>query len=132
MGMKEGLKTCARCGNSQVCSNFHRNRRAKDGLASYCKDCIRRYQRKCEEKKKGCKIERRGKYEKMKRKYSFWKLRIGESCEEVFSPRYPFWQANGYLKKNIRSYRRSTGKDFAVVPIERKGRRVGVAVTRVK
>lgn len=33
-------KTCPRCGNTLPVSSFHRDKKKRDGLRSWCKDCV--------------------------------------------------------------------------------------------
>ncbi|MFJ8024288.1 hypothetical protein [Streptomyces sp. NPDC096311] len=37
------VKTCSKCQESKTRDNFSKNRAAKDGLQSYCKECVRAY-----------------------------------------------------------------------------------------
>ena len=49
-------KLCSRCKKWNNESHFYKNRRSPDGLASYCKQCHSKYDRKrLEQKKKGAK-----------------------------------------------------------------------------
>lgn len=36
-------KKCVRCGNEKSVKEFHKNKSIKSGLASYCKECTRKY-----------------------------------------------------------------------------------------
>ncbi len=38
------MKTCSKCKTEKDRSAFHRNRSTKDGLCSWCKSCVRKYQ----------------------------------------------------------------------------------------
>ena len=42
--VEEGLKRCSKCGQVKPIGDFYRNKRAKDGLISYCKQCHKEYQ----------------------------------------------------------------------------------------
>ena len=42
--VEEGFKICSRCGQVKPIGDFYRNKRAKDGLMSYCKQCNKEYQ----------------------------------------------------------------------------------------
>lgn len=37
------LKTCGKCGESKLKTEFYKNNASKDGLANYCKSCMRNY-----------------------------------------------------------------------------------------
>ena len=39
------MKTCSKCGVEQKLSNFHMNRKRKDGVSVYCITCMNKYQR---------------------------------------------------------------------------------------
>ena len=39
------MKTCSRCGIEQKLSNFHKNKKRKDGVSVYCIPCMNTYQR---------------------------------------------------------------------------------------
>lgn len=45
MGLSPSLKVCNTCGSEKPFSEFHKNKKAKDGLQSKCKTCIREYQK---------------------------------------------------------------------------------------
>ena len=42
--VEEGFKRCSKCGQVKPIGDFNRNKRAKDGLISYCKQCNKEYQ----------------------------------------------------------------------------------------
>ena len=42
--VEEGFKICSKCGRILPLSEFYRNKRAKDGLKSHCKQCNKEYQ----------------------------------------------------------------------------------------
>ena len=42
--VEEGFKRCSKCGQVKPIGDFYRNKRAKDGLISYCKQCNKEYQ----------------------------------------------------------------------------------------
>ena len=46
------MKRCSRCGISKALTEFHKNKYAKDGLHSLCKNCRRQYQITNQEKLK--------------------------------------------------------------------------------
>ena len=41
MGFRSKMKRCAKCAQLKSRTEFHKNRRAKDGLYAYCKSCSR-------------------------------------------------------------------------------------------
>lgn len=41
----DGTKPCCRCNTVKGASNFYKNKKAKDGLASWCKECVLSYHR---------------------------------------------------------------------------------------
>lgn len=41
----DDTKRCPRCAKTKARSAFSRNRRSRDGLCSYCKECVLQYQR---------------------------------------------------------------------------------------
>ena len=41
--MNEDLKTCSSCGNNSLKSNFHKDRKRKDGLRPQCIDCRKKF-----------------------------------------------------------------------------------------
>ena len=49
-GVKQ--KLCCRCSKWKDKSHFYGNRRLKDGLDLYCKECVTKYARKCYEQKR--------------------------------------------------------------------------------
>ena len=49
----EDTKICPKCGRELPRSEFSMKTNSKDGLQSYCKDCIREASRKSYEKRKG-------------------------------------------------------------------------------
>ena len=50
MNMK---KKCSKCGFEKDTSEFHRDKRCKDGLYSHCKECAREYTRKYAKENRG-------------------------------------------------------------------------------
>ena len=44
VNVEEGFKRCSKCGQVKPIGDFYRNKRAKDGLMSYCKQCNKEYQ----------------------------------------------------------------------------------------
>jgi len=44
-------KTCSYCGKTKTEDEFHKNSQNKDGLQSWCKECIKKFQQKNAEKK---------------------------------------------------------------------------------
>ena len=54
--METATKKCAKCGRELPVSEFYANKKAKDGLHSYCKECIRERRKN---KRNAVKIERK-------------------------------------------------------------------------
>ena len=56
------IKKCCRCGIISLKSNFHKNKKSKDGLTSHCKVCKNEYNRNYYNKNRDSELERRKKY----------------------------------------------------------------------
>ena len=57
-GMGYGVKRCSKCGLAKDESEFHKNKRRKDGLQDWCKKCKLVLQRKYRETPKGKEVMR--------------------------------------------------------------------------
>lgn len=60
------MKKCSGCGVLKSKTEFHKNKRRKDGLQNYCKACKKVADRKSNQKHKDRVRERKRKYHKMK------------------------------------------------------------------
>ena len=44
-------KICSKCGESKILTEFHRNKRSKDGFNRHCKTCVREYRQELKSRK---------------------------------------------------------------------------------
>ena len=56
------VKKCSKCGIISLKSNFHKNKKSKDGLTSLCKVCKNEYNKNYYNKNRDSELERRKKY----------------------------------------------------------------------
>ncbi len=77
------MKTCARCGEEKPLSEFHKNKKAKDGLQSFCKECRNKAERESYRKK-----EKRDRSEYLKEYYEKNKEKIKARQRANWPERY--------------------------------------------
>ena len=76
-------KRCSKCGETKPRSEFHKERAAKDGLKSQCKDCRTEYQRSSDGKASGVKYRQSSKGKAVRAKADK-KYRQSDHGKQVF------------------------------------------------
>ena len=100
------MKVCSSCKESKGCSDFYKNKRAKDGLNCYCKKCLYEFQKKY--------LKNRSEYQKQKmrdRQWIYQRIRRGVPLD---APRTPKKCPNGTIGFN--GYVELKGKEWTGHP----------------
>ena len=63
------MKVCFKCKKSKEKARFYKNKRNKDGLTSYCKQCSKEYQEKFRQTPKGKAYQKSNKFKMVVKKY---------------------------------------------------------------
>lgn len=89
---KKGTKVCSKCGKELPISDFHKNKRRKDGLNSSCKYCDNKQKKTSIEKYKDDPVRRQKRLDAYKRYHASEKGKVRQSKKNM--------RRNGYIQKN--------------------------------
>lgn len=96
MNMK---KQCSKCKQVKDTSEFHKDKRCKDGLYSHCKDCAREYTRKhAEANREKLKQQQKEWRERNKEKIRLWNDEFKQSNKEAIREYNKTYQLERYHK----------------------------------
>lgn len=99
---KKGTKVCSKCGKKLPISDFHKNKRRKDGLNSSCKYCDKKQKKKSIEKYKDDPIRRQKRLDAYKRYHASEK---GKAKQKE-------WESNRVYTEEQREHRRQYAKKY--------------------
>ena len=99
---KKGTKVCSKCGKEPPISDFHKNKRRKDGLNSSCKYCDNKQKKASIEKYKNDPVRRQKRLDAYKRYHASEK---GKAKQKE-------WESNRVYTEEQREYRRQYAKKY--------------------
>jgi hypothetical protein len=95
---KYGKKKCNKCGKYKSIEDFHKDKKNKDGLVSWCKDCVKEYDKEQYLKNRQKILNRKKEYWKEHRKNLIKKHKIWADNHKEDKKKYNV----EYRKKNIK------------------------------